>query len=48
MRRTRGRPLPVPNGAYRIEMSVLKALGDPHDPAHFENWTSPEFFISRP
>jgi minor extracellular serine protease Vpr len=48
MKRTRGRALPVPNGAYRIEMSVLKALGNPEDPAHVEKWTSPAIVIGRP
>jgi hypothetical protein len=29
-------------------MSVLKALGDPHNPAHTETWTSPVITIDRP
>jgi minor extracellular serine protease Vpr len=33
-----GTPAPLPNGAYKLEMSVLKALGDPRNPAHFERW----------
>jgi subtilisin family serine protease len=31
----------VPNGAYRWELSILKALGDPRNPAHFERWPTP-------
>jgi len=38
----------LPNGAYRIELSVLKALGDPDNPAHTEHWTSPNIVIARP
>jgi hypothetical protein len=47
-RRLGGRARPVPNGAYRVEVSVLKALGDPQNPAHFERWTSPTITIARP
>ena len=39
---------PVANGTYRIEMSVLKALGDRNNPAHTERWTSPNIVIARP
>jgi hypothetical protein len=35
----------VPNGTYRIELSILKALGDPRNPAHFERWSSPDITI---
>jgi len=38
----------VPNGTYVIRLSVLKALGDESNPAHWETWTSPEFVIARP
>jgi minor extracellular serine protease Vpr len=38
----------VPNGTYRLELSVLKALGDPNNPDHFERWTSPNITIARP
>jgi minor extracellular serine protease Vpr len=38
----------VPDGAYRIELSVLKALGDPRNPAHTETWSSPPIVIARP
>ena len=48
MRRAGGRTRPVPNGLYRIELSVLKALGDPDNPAHVEHWTSPNIVINRP
>lgn len=33
----------VKAGSYIIELSVLKALGDPANPAHWETWTSPVF-----
>ena len=45
---TGGSPLPVPDGQYRIELSVLKALGNPSNPAHLEHWTSPQIGIDRP
>jgi subtilisin family serine protease len=48
MKKAGGKLRPVPNGSYRIEMTVLKALGDPHNPAHTEHWTSPNIVISRP
>ena len=38
---------PLPDGGYRIRLSLLKALGDPEDPAHWETWTSPLFTIDR-
>jgi minor extracellular serine protease Vpr len=38
----------VPNGSYVIKLSVLKALGDDDDPAHWETWTSPVITIARP
>jgi hypothetical protein len=47
-RRPGGRLKTVPNGTYRIELSVLKALGDPDNPAHTEHWTSPNITIRRP
>ena len=37
----------VPNGQYRVTVSVLKALGDAADPAHWETWTSPVVTIQR-
>jgi subtilisin family serine protease len=38
----------VPNGDYTIRLTVLKALGDPSDPAHTETWNSPTVTIARP
>ena len=38
----------VPNGTYIARLSVLKALGDESNPAHWETWDSPAFTIARP
>jgi hypothetical protein len=38
----------LPNGQYRATLSVLKALGDAANPAHWETWTSPVITIARP
>lgn len=38
----------VPDGEYYVVISVLKALGDPSNPAHWEYWKSPNFVIDRP
>ena len=38
----------VPNGSYQIVVTALKALGNPHDPADTETWTSPTIVIARP
>lgn len=38
----------VPDGIYYVKISVLKALGDANNPAHWETWTSPRFEIDRP
>jgi len=38
----------VPNGQYKIVMTVLKALGDESNPADIETWTSPVITIARP
>ena len=38
----------VPNGQYVVKVSVLKALGDANNPAHWETWTSPAITIVRP
>ena len=43
-----GKTRVVPNGTYRIELAVLKALGDPRNPAHFERSTLPNITIARP
>lgn len=37
----------VPNGSYVIKLSVLQALGNEANPADWEVWTSPMFYISR-
>ncbi len=39
---------PVPNGSYRLRATVLKALGDAANPAHWETWTSEPGTIARP
>src|SRR5262245_12762765 len=38
----------VPDGEYVIRISVLRALGDASNPAHWDVWTSPRFVIDRP
>lgn len=38
----------VPNGQYVVKLSVLKALGDDNNPAHWETWNSPVITIARP
>jgi subtilisin family serine protease len=38
----------VPDGQYVMKLSVLKALGDAANPAHWETWTSPAFNVARP
>ncbi|OFX34754.1 MAG: peptidase S8 [Armatimonadetes bacterium RBG_16_67_12] len=38
----------VPDGQYRIRLSVQKALGDDNNPAHWESWTSPVITLDRP
>jgi minor extracellular serine protease Vpr len=38
----------LPNGDYIVELRVLKALGDEHNPDHWETWTSPVVTIARP
>lgn len=38
----------LPDGSYIVKLSVLKALGDPANPAHWETWTSPVITIDRP
>jgi minor extracellular serine protease Vpr len=39
--------LTVPAGQYVLRVSVLKALGDETNPAHWETWTSPAFHVVR-
>jgi hypothetical protein len=41
------RRTPLPMGDYRLELSVLKALGDESNPEHWETWTSPVISIAR-
>lgn len=38
----------VPNGKYNVKLSLLKAMGDASNPAHWEKWTSPTITIARP
>jgi subtilisin family serine protease len=38
----------VPNGQYRLVVTVVKALGSEANPAHVETWTSPVITIARP
>lgn len=38
----------VPDGVYYAKIKLLKANGDPLNPAHWEYWTSPDFVIDRP
>lgn len=37
----------APDGRYRMRLSVLKALGDPANEAHWERWESPVITIAR-
>ena len=37
-----------PNGTYKVRVSVLKALRDPANPAHWEIWTTPTATTARP
>ena len=37
----------LPNGTYQAKISVLKALGNAFNPAHWETWTSPVILIQR-
>lgn len=43
----KGKTKVVPNGAYVLQLKVLKALGDESNPAHWETWTSPVITIAR-
>ncbi|MDO5286783.1 MAG: S8 family serine peptidase [Actinomycetia bacterium] len=42
-----GTSAPLPDGRYVFVVRVLKALGDPSNPAHTETWTSPAFTVAR-
>jgi minor extracellular serine protease Vpr len=37
----------LPNGLYRLQVVVTKALAEPGNAAHVETWTSPLFSITR-
>jgi subtilisin family serine protease len=41
-------PAVVPNGQYFLVAKVVKALGNPENPAHVETWTSPMLTVARP
>jgi subtilisin family serine protease len=38
----------LPDGQYIVRLSLLKALGDKTNPAHWETWVSPVITIDRP
>jgi minor extracellular serine protease Vpr len=38
----------VPNGQYTVTLRVLKALGNPDNPADWETWSSPPINVARP
>jgi hypothetical protein len=38
----------LPNGTYRLKLSVLKALGDANNPADWETFTTPPITLARP
>jgi hypothetical protein len=37
----------LPDGAYKLQLVVTKALAEPNNAAHIETWTSPTFLITR-
>jgi minor extracellular serine protease Vpr len=37
----------LPNGTYQAKISILKALGNAFNPAHWETWVSPVILIQR-
>ena len=39
---------PVPDGSYRLVVRLLRSLGDPSNPAHWDVFTTPAFTIDRP
>lgn len=43
-----GELIDVPNGQYYLKVEVLKPLGDPSNPSHWEVWNSPYIAIQRP
>jgi minor extracellular serine protease Vpr len=38
----------VPDGQYKMQFRILKALGDAGNAAHWEDWTSPTITVARP
>jgi subtilisin family serine protease len=38
----------VPDGQYKLKLTVTKALAEAGNPAHLETWTSPTITIKRP
>ena len=38
----------LPNGQYKVRVTVRKALADARNPAHFETWVSPVITLARP
>jgi minor extracellular serine protease Vpr len=40
--------LMVPNGQYKVVVTILKALGDETNPGHVETWESPTITVARP
>jgi subtilisin family serine protease len=38
----------VPNGTYKLKLSVLKPLGDANNPADWETFTTPPITLARP
>jgi minor extracellular serine protease Vpr len=47
VKKNKNRRTTVADGTYYVKLSVLKALGDPSNPAHTETWTSNPFVIDR-
>ncbi|MFC3959516.1 S8 family serine peptidase [Halovivax cerinus] len=39
---------PVPKGRYTLTLEALRTLGDPENPAHWDTWESPTFYVSPP
>lgn len=38
----------APNGRYALRVRVLKMLGDANNPAHWESYSTPPFFVIKP
>ena len=38
----------LPNGQYKVRVTVKKALANKKNPAHFETWVSPVVTLARP